>query len=454
MKDKEETSLLNDLARTAGDYMRYKDINPKEFLEPTLVDEGHLNLTTVTITPYSMVYSPQSAVAYFFFKEGEGGKTDGARALCALLHQIFTISSTSSAIRHALPAHKANGETLTMKPSELWQILVDCATASEGSEIICVLDALDECEKSSRTWIPKTLGKFYSNEEKRSTSKLKFLITSRPYQDVEGSFEGFPKNAAYMRLDGDEKSDQIREEIDLVIDAEVEILTRKFNDQSSAAEKIKTRLKSMEHRTYPWQYLTLGYIEEQPAMYSKISSVEKLLRNADEPAKKFLLHLVLAAERPLTLLEANIALTLALQEQKVGSHADVMDGIWSLSAFEAVVKEPCGLFISIHDSKLSFIHPTAREFLLTKRGDMGWGGSFNLQQSHRVMLQVCLDYLFIPDIDGPGYTLTTILSDDKPDAFLDYSAKYWPLHMVKHGLDLSDNNLNRVRMHCEHASVR
>ncbi|XHF97076.1 hypothetical protein AWENTII_000679 [Aspergillus wentii] len=471
-KEKGEESLLKDLARTAGDYTRYKDINPervpgtcewflkdegfskwrssssdllwvsagpgcgKSVLSKALVDEGHLNpLTTITITPSSM---------------------------------IFTIPSTSGAIRHALPAHKANGDTLTMKRSELWQILVDCATASEGSEIICVLDALDECEKSSRSWILNVLEKFFSNEEMRSKSKLKFLITSRPYQDLEYSFENFPKNAAYMRLDGDEKYDQIREEIDLVIDAKVETLTRKFNDKTNAAEKIKARLKSMDNRTYLWLYLTLNYIDEQPAMYSKTSSVERLLshlpssvadayesmlsRNGDQQVKRTLLQLVLAAERPLTLLEANFALTLALQDQRMESHEEFMGETWSLPAFQDVVKEYCGLFISIHDSKLSFIHQTAREFLLTKReeGHVGWGGSFSLQHSHGTMLQVCLDYLFISDIGGYDYVLGDLIENSYP--LLDYSGNYWPSHIVKHGTALSDNNLNRVRILCDPGS--
>ncbi|KAK1144425.1 hypothetical protein N8T08_005578 [Aspergillus melleus] len=309
--------------------------------------------------------------------------------------------------------------------------------------------------------------KFYSNEEMRTKSKLKVLITSRPYEDLECSFENFPKNAC-MRLGGDEKSDQIREEIDLVIDVEVKDLTKTFNDRTSAAEKIEARPKDMEHRTYLWLYLTLNYIKDERAVYSKTSSVEQLLshlpsnvadayesmlsRDGDEPVKKILLHLVLAAERPLTLLEANIALTLALQEQVMDSHVDVMDGTWSLLSFERVVKRYCGLFISMHDSNLSFIHQTARDFLLIKRegGDMGWGGSFNLQQSHETMLQVCLDYLLIPDIGGPESTMGDLR--DRPYPFLEYSGNYWPSHMVKHGLALSGNNLNRVRMLCDPGS--
>ncbi|OJJ38684.1 hypothetical protein ASPWEDRAFT_127398, partial [Aspergillus wentii DTO 134E9] len=177
-----------------------------------------------------------------------------------------------------------------------------------------------------------------------------------------------------------------------------------------------------------------------------------LSRNGDQQVKRTLLQLVLAAERPLTLLEANFALTLALQDQRMESHEEFMGETWSLPAFQDVVKEYCGLFISIHDSKLSFIHQTAREFLLTKReeGHVGWGGSFSLQHSHGTMLQVCLDYLFISDIGGYDYVLGDLIENSYP--LLDYSGNYWPSHIVKHGTALSDNNLNRVRILCDPGS--
>lgn len=67
---------------------------------------------------------------------------DGAHALCAILHQLFTCPSTSSLIKHALLSHKQNDQTLTDKFYELWQILVDCVTSSDAGDVICVFDAL------------------------------------------------------------------------------------------------------------------------------------------------------------------------------------------------------------------------------------------------------------------------------------------------------------------------
>jgi hypothetical protein len=231
--------------------------------------------------------------------------------------------------KHALPDHKANGKLLTTQLPVLWQILVNCAVDSGDNEIICVLDALDECEKESREWILKKLVSFHRNEEMSSESKLKILFTSRPYQDLEQSFQKFQGNTAYMRLDGDENSEEIRQEIDLVIDAEVPYLIEDFGDDD--VQKIKARLKSMENRTHLWLHLTLDIIKKDLVGFSKLSRVESLLshlptqvsdayekllnRSKNERETRILLEIVLAAERPLTLDEANIALTLALKEK-------------------------------------------------------------------------------------------------------------------------------------------
>jgi hypothetical protein len=59
-------------------------------------------------------------------------------------------------------------------------------------------------------------------------SKLKFLITSRPYDNLEASSRKFSSTTAYLRFDGDDKSDQISGEINLVIDARVQDIAAGF----------------------------------------------------------------------------------------------------------------------------------------------------------------------------------------------------------------------------------
>ncbi|OKL62324.1 hypothetical protein UA08_02515 [Talaromyces atroroseus] len=209
-QDEKERDLLRDLVEVA-------------------VSEGHLRppTTTITLTPSAVISDLEPVIAYFFFNEGGGGKD-------------------------------ANGKLLTVELPVLWQILMNCATGPGTNEITCVLDALDECEQNSREWILHNLVSFYHDEDMSSKSKLKILFTSRPYQDLEHSFKNFNGNAAYMRLDGDETSEQIRQEIDLVIDADVDKFTEGFDDDN--VQKIKTSLKSMENRIYLWLHLTLDII--------------------------------------------------------------------------------------------------------------------------------------------------------------------------------------------------
>ncbi|KAB5513490.1 hypothetical protein GE09DRAFT_1046665, partial [Coniochaeta sp. 2T2.1] len=300
-------------------------------------------------------------------------------ALCAILHQLFAQDPTGSLIGRALPSHKNYGEKLTQNFSELWRILLECVRSSDTGEVVCILDALDECDRNSREELINKLKDFYCQPHHlpHSSSKLKFIITSRPYDDLEAHFGRFPTTNC-LRIDGDDKSAEIGREIDLVIDERVNTVIGSLN--ADDRRKISDRLKSMENRTYLWLHLIFDIIEENLSRYGKLSCFEMLLsdipsevsgayekilsRSQDEVQTDTLLRIILAAARPLTLDEANVALTLALQEPRFASHAAVESELWPRDNFRSIVKNLCGLFISVYDSKLSFIHQTAREFLI------------------------------------------------------------------------------------------
>ena len=201
-----------------------------------------------------------SNVCYFFFKDGQEQRTRGADALSAILHQLY---ENASFISHALPIYNRYGEKLRDMFSELWQILVTAAEGSEAGEIVCVLDALDECEENARNQLVEKLTQFISRVE--SSSRLKFLVTSRPYDDLEEKFQRLSDVSTYMHLDGDEKSQMICQEINLVIDARIPHITGGFNDGDR--ERIINRLKGMDNRTYLWLFLTIDIIERSPSRF-------------------------------------------------------------------------------------------------------------------------------------------------------------------------------------------
>ena len=273
----------------------------KSVLSRSLIDERRVTTNALN-----------STVCYFFFKDGQEQRMNGANALSAILHQLF---EKTALISYALPSAKRYGKKLRDDFSELWEILMRCGQDSEAGDIICILDALDECEKESRHHLLQKLVSFSRNKAEESSCKLKFLVTSRPYDDLEGGFEAISTSSTYLRLDGDEKSPMIGEEINLVIDHEMQRIAKGFSDQHR--ERISKRLKEMDNRNYLWLFLTFGIITASRSKYSKLSSVDSLLsslptkisdayeeilsRSSDEATAQVLLQLIIAATRPLSL---------------------------------------------------------------------------------------------------------------------------------------------------------
>lgn len=421
----------------------------KSVLSRALVDE-HLLSTNVTT----------STVCYFFFKDGDERRMYSTNALCAILHQLFTQDPAGSLIEHALPSHKNYGKGLATNFTELWRILNKCAMSSDTGEIFCILDALDECSADSSRQLINQLKELYLKQDQESNrhSKLKFLITSRPYDYLEASFRKFSSTTAYLRFDGDDKSEQIGREINLVIDSRVQEIAAGFtaDDQRTISEHLKRR----DNRTYLWLYLTFNIIQESPSKYGKRSDVEKILtdiplqvfdayekilsRSSNRAEAEILLQIVLAAARPLTLDEANVALTLALQGKHFTSCVELDSELWPTNNFESIVKNLCGLFISVYDSKLSFIHQTAREFLIHHEQGT-WKGRLSIPRSHSIISRSCLQYLLLPDIDIP---VRDAPAKDKRRPVLAYAAYHWPFHYISQEAVLTDQSRKDARILC------
>ena len=421
-------------------------------------------------------------VCYFFFKDGQEQRTRGADALKAILHQLF---EDISLISHALPTYNRYGTRLRHMFSELWKVLITAADGSEAGEIVCVLDALDECEEEARNQLVEKLAHFFKTQVE-SPSKLKFLVTSRPYDDLEERFQRLSDVSTYMHLDGDEKSQMICQEINLVIDAKIPHITGGFNDGDR--ERISNRLKGMDNRTYLWLFLTIDIIERSPSRFRRKTDIEMLLsnlpmkisdayerilgRSEDEGKARILLEFIVAATRPLSLKEANMALTIATQGESCRSQRAL--DLWPPKSFTTTVKNLCGLFVSVHDGNLFLIHQTAREFLMrtsksAKSHSHKWKECLDMAAAHGAMSRTCLDYLSFEDVARilqSQYHQVGILFDwvpvkfkgkfrrakiDEPETechLLDYAIHNWALHYTSQPAELTRNSQNAAKRLC------
>jgi hypothetical protein len=116
----------------------------------------------------------------------------------------------------------------------------------------------------------------------------------------------------------------------------------------------------------------------------------ELLRwTADYGPAKSILHMVMAARRPLSLEELSGALE-ALGTEHVQ--------IEPMHRFRHSIREICGLLITTTDDVVRFVHPSVRKFLLQQKHDgylscTAWEQSLRPGESQRILAEACVKYL-------------------------------------------------------------
>ena len=379
----------------------------KSVLSRCLIDERH-------VCPSARA----STICYFFFRDGQAERETGPNALKAFSHQLLKQHPGSKLIKYLLPRFKAHGDGLGGMFSELWNSMLEVLSDPTTGEVVWVLDALDECTKSERERLLECLTEIYSSEgyQNNKNIKLKTLITSRQYHDIEMRFRRLRGLAGYIQLDGDEKSEEISQEINLVIEYSVPRVAPSLSEDDQA--KVIEHLRNIPHRTYLWLHLMLKEIEHKVVAYGterRLASIIKKLpisvyeayerileRSADHESARKILQIVIAAKRALTVSEMNVALALALQGRC--SSYDALDRP-SDHEFRLSVKQICGLFVSIVDQRVYLLHQTAREFLICQHelASQGWKHSLSLESGHSLLFRICVHLLSFSEFESPPW---------------------------------------------------
>ena len=401
-----------------------------------------------------------STVCYFFFKDGQAGRQSAANAVTAILHQIFDNPTTTDLISHALPRFRSHGSNLCGMFGELWGILVDVSQDPNAGEIVCVLDALDECDETERNKLIGKLVDFYSAraEQIKPDIRLKFLVTSREYDSIHSGFEELSEVASFVHFDASDQQELISRDISRVIDDRLpRVLGKKFD--AAGRKQIADHLKAMKHRTYLWLHLMFDSIKRKLPSYGTAKKIqdllkelpdsiaaayEEILRKSSDPqiARKALM-LVLAAEQPLTVGEMNVALGM-VRCDTAESYEDL--DLQEDDFFQDSLPKICGLFVSIHKSRVYLIHQTAREFLLKSlstgvearscHDQPVWQHSIVSNDAEHLMARVCMCLLSFRQFrDATPWGAKLAAATDQ-DAAMDQDKEYkkWEIGREKRAM--------------------
>jgi ankyrin repeat domain-containing protein 50 len=227
------------------------------------------------------------------------------------------------------------------------------------------------------------------------------------------------------------------------------------------------------NRTYLWVHLTLDLIEKAVRVDRRqilriTSEVPKtvdeaydriLSKSSDTDMAVKILHIVVAAARPLTVREMSLAFALHEDHR---AYDDLNLG--PEDRFRRDVRHICGLFVVIIDSRIYLLHQTAREFLVQNPevsspqgvpGALRWKHSLRPQESQSILAEICIRYLLLGDFGAHPLDNDKSPSQYAEDyTFLDYSAKNWAAHLRQSSAEIKKAMTQSMLRICDVSSNR
>jgi hypothetical protein len=108
-----------------------------------------------------------------------------------------------------------DGDKFTLSFYDLWGTLISVTADQNAGEILCILDALDECQDSDRSQLIQAVRDLHVADSNKFS--LKFLLTSRPYDYIRREFRELENRLPTIHLNGEDEVEveKISREIDL-----------------------------------------------------------------------------------------------------------------------------------------------------------------------------------------------------------------------------------------------
>ncbi|PVH72645.1 hypothetical protein DL98DRAFT_595807 [Cadophora sp. DSE1049] len=456
--------------------------------------------------------SLQRNVCYFFFKTDNDEQRWPVNAMSAILHQIYT--AQPGLIKHARQQLAIPGQNVKSLDT-LWKIFSSTVEDSESNDTICFIDAFDECDELPGRQFIRLISHYFSSRAEKICRPpyLKMVIASRPENFMKAAFsrhssiiqpqlehgvqtdlhdtidgghivgehgleevdgkaipdlKGMLQETVVpiIRLRGEDETDHISHDIELVVKAEIKDLTQ-AGLPLEILSNLQTELINRADRTFLWTTLIITLLKERSEAGASLRELNEILlsrdiysiysellkaRSSPTQARKAL-GIVLAAARPLTLKELNVALAVKSDHSTfnddsnwrrpgTGTFDDLaLDLVYP---FENYIKSLCGHFLRIIRGKVYLVHETAREYLLSdddedNRGDTPLGTTmqhtFSLKSSHALLLEICVTYLYFL---GKKSKYPQISVQQHPvGKLLRYAATYWTVHYRAIEFDLT-----------------
>jgi ankyrin repeat domain-containing protein 50 len=374
-----------------------------------------------------VVEPTENVLLYYFCSNRDKNRNTALTIMRGIIHQWIDLHPhLARYIKNSFEGAETTKYTVSSFVS-LWRVFLTLLRQSGSSQVVCVLDGLDECEKESLRQLLDAVGNYLSNSREKSRARLKLILLSRPQPAMLES-----KLGQYQQIKLDDSDTEISHDVERYIFAKVAELASEQNLSEEMVAQVQQALLAGADGTFLW----VGFVanELQGRSWDKINEIlhrvpkglggvyQRLLQQIDDKeALVPILQWIVLAARPLTVGELTVA-----------------TGIKPSGTFPAteVIKNRlrfCGLLVKIEGDVVNLVHESAKEFFQSDHVNIKGISMFRMSQdTHRTLMRTCLAHV------ERGYgTPRRIDERSGHNSLLSYASQYWPLHF-HHAIDVID----------------
>jgi hypothetical protein len=335
-------------------------------------------------------------LAYYFCDHKDENRKSTSALLRGLLLQL--LRKNPRLFKHVekdFDEMKGRLLELVRNVDTLWRIFRHILEDRDVGKLYLLVDALDECEKSSQQGFLVHLKKFLTSNQTNREVAIKFLITSRPEPEIEDLLCGVGHS---LRID----SAKINTDLASFIDIKVENLPERF--PPGLKQRIKTTLSEKAGGTFLWAALVFKDISDAkypPSMvWAKLDKLpstltevyDEILESIEQDCKDiamFIFQLVAIARRPLTTRE--LAMARAIHLNPSAPSKDELEVLrFDYTCCKSLLEHDPGT------DTVNLVHQSAKDYLLSRefsRNEDSTVYRIIEDKANLLMFHICWRYL-------------------------------------------------------------
>ncbi|KAH9205198.1 NACHT domain-containing protein [Leptodontidium sp. 2 PMI_412] len=371
----------------------------------------------------------QTGLLTYFFCQATDSRINNATAVLRGLVYLL-VDQQPSLMSHIRKKYDHRGKSL-FEDANAWVALSDIFTNilqdPNLHNTYLIIDALDECV----TDLPKLLD--FIVKKSSASPRVKWIISSRNWPSIERDLEAVTQNAE-LRLELNEKS--VSAAVATYIQSKVEELAKRNRYSNNTLDAVQRYLSLNANGTFLWVALVCqelfnisGWRAKQmvtafppglDALYKRM--LGQIRDSSDAKLCTSILAIASAVYRPVTL-------------DELASFVDLPDGVSGDSEALSEIIALCGSFLTLRERTVSFVHQSAKDFLLKEAcHDIFPSGTNDIHytifsRSLQVMSKTLRRDVY--RLSAPGISIDQVKPPDlDPLAVARYSCLFWADHLL------------------------